>query len=209
MASINPAAVLDSSKRDPLETYLHESISDLVHHADNLFSRYRAAGLKYHSMPFAVRDSTHLQDDMITMLDEVYSLTTDGRLADCVGGSFYDLIYSIAEADRALRGDNKDVGAADGFVYDAFNLADKLEKRMYATEAAVADVVAIRNSLTEQGLMQTPDPWADAALLCFKEWDEALMECMEETTAMASKILLGVAWSVSLASRARVSNSLG
>lgn len=124
------------------------------------------------------------------MLDEVYSLTTDSRLADCVAGTFSDLIYCIAEANRALQGDNKDVGAADNFVFDAFKLAEKLEKRMYATEAAVANVVAIKNSLTGQGLVADPDPWADAALLSFEEWAEALMEWMEEMTEMVSEILV-------------------
>lgn len=193
MASSNPASTDPQSgtpKPGPLETYLHESIFDLVHQADDLFSRYREAGVKYHSMPFAVRNSTHLQDDVISMLDEVYSLSTDGRLAECVGGTFWDLIYCIAEADLALKGDNKDVGTADSLVFAAFHVAEKLEKRMYATEAAVADVVAIRNSLTEQGLVQTPDPWADAALLCFEEWAEALTECMKEMTEMASEIVL-------------------
>lgn len=190
MSSTNPAAMQVPSKPDPLETYLIASISDLVHHADNLLSRYREAGVKYHSIPFAVRSSTHLQDDMSSMLYEVYSLTTDSRLADCVADTFCDLIRCIAEADRALKGNNKDVGAADNFVFDAFNVADKLEKRMYATEAAVADVVAIRNSLTEQGLVQTPDPWADAALFFLEEWAEALDEWMKDITEMASKILL-------------------
>lgn len=190
MASTNPAAMQVPSKPDPLETYLLISISDLIHHADNLLSRYREAGVKYHSIPFAVRNSTHLQDDMISMLYEVYSLTTDSRLADCVADTFCDLVRCIAEAERALKGDNKDVGAADNFVFDAFNVADKLEKRMYATEAAVADVVAIRNSLTEQGLVQTPDPWADAAFFFLEEWAEALDEWMKDITEMASKILL-------------------
>lgn len=190
MASTNPAAMQVPSKPDPLETYLLAFISDLVHHADDLLSRYREAGVKCHSIPFAVRNSTHLQDDVISMLYEVYSLTTDGRLADCVADTFCDLVRCIAEADRALKGDNKDVGAADNFVFDAFNVADKLEKRMYATEAAVADVVAIRNSLTEQGLVQTPDPWADAALFFLEEWAEALDEWMKDITEMASKILL-------------------
>lgn len=193
MASLNPASMDPQSGTptpDPLETYLLESIFDLVHQADDLLSRYREAGVKYHSMPFAIRNSTHLQDDMISMLDKVYSLTSDGHLADCVGGNFWDLVYCISEADRALKGDNKDVGTADSLVFAAFNVAEKLEKRIYATEAAVADVVAIRNSLTEQGQVQTPDPWADAALLCFEEWAEALNEWMEETTEMASEIIL-------------------
>lgn len=193
MASLNRGAANPSPpspKQDPLETYLLESIFDLAHHADTLFSRYRATGVKYHSMPWTVRNSKHLQDDDISMLDEVYSLTTDSRLADCVAGTFSDLIYCIAEANRALQGDNKDVGAADSFVFDAVNLAEKLETRMYATEAAVADVMAIRNSLTGQGLVPNPDPWADAALLCFEEWAEALMEWTKEMTEMASEIFL-------------------
>jgi hypothetical protein len=191
MASPSPATA-DSSPSSPepetLETYLLISIFHLVHHADNLFSRYKAAGVKYHSVPYAVRESSHLGDDVINMLDEVYLLTTDSRLADCVAGGFADLISCIAEADRALKGDNKNVGAADNFVFDAFNVAEKWEKRMYATEAAVADVVAIRNSLTEQGLVPTPDPWADEALQCFGEWAEALFEWTKEMTETLDEI---------------------
>jgi hypothetical protein len=191
MASLNPGAMdlqAQTPKPDPLETYLLRSIFHLVHDAVNLFSRYKAAGVKYHSMPFAVRESTHLQDDMINMLDDVYWLTTDSRLADCMADSFGDLIICIAEADRALKGGNKDVGAAESSVFDASNVAGKLEKRMYATEAAVADTVAIRNSLMEQGLVPTPDPWADDALQCFEEWAEALSEWTKEMTEMLDEI---------------------
>ena len=191
MASLSPATA-DSSPSSPkpetLETYLLRSIFHLVHHTDNLFSRYKAAGVKYHSMPFAVRESTHLQDNMTNMLDEVYLLTTDSRLADSVADSFGDLISCIAEADRALKGDNKDVGAADNFVFEAFNVAEKLEKRMYAIEATVADVVAIRNSLTEQGLVPTPDPWTDDALQCFEEWAVAVFEWTKEIDEMLDEI---------------------
>lgn len=193
MASLNPAVAElspTSPKPDPLETYLLTSISDLVCHADNLFSRYRAAGVKYHSMPYAVRESTHLQDDMIDMLDVVYLVTTNNRLADCVADSFADLISCIAEADRALKGDNKNIGTAVRFIVDALNVVEKLEKRMHATEAVVADVIAIRKSLTEQGLVPTPDPWADDALQCFEEWVEALDEWTKEMTEMVGKISL-------------------
>ena len=105
-----------------------------------------------------------------------------------MAGTFSDLIWCIAEAGRALEGESQDLGAADSFVFDAFNLAEKLEKRVYATEAPVADIVAIRNSLKEQGLLQTPDAWADAAVLCFEEWAEALMVWTEEMTEMVSEI---------------------
>lgn len=95
MTSLTPAAAQFPSqpqKPDPLITYLITSIFDLINQGDDLFSRYRAAGVKYHSMPFAVRASTHLEDDMISMLDEVYSLTTDSRLPDCVADPFSDLV---------------------------------------------------------------------------------------------------------------------
>jgi hypothetical protein len=177
------------SEPDPLVTYLVRSIIDLLSHADSLFSRYRVAGTKYHSMPFAVRASTHLQYDMISMLDEVYSLTTDSRLPNCVADTFSDLIWCVAEASRALTGDDEDVGAADNFVFNAFSLAEKLEKCVYATEAAVADVMAIRNSLMEQGLVQAPDPLAFTAFLCFAEWAKALDEWTDEMAAMTNDIL--------------------
>ena len=191
MSSNLAAADLPSllSKPDPLVTYLVKSIVDLTDHANNLFSRYKDAGAKYHSMPFSVRASKHLQDDIISMLDEVYSLTTDSRLPDVVANTFSDLIWCTTQASRALVGDNQDIGNADTFVFDAIDLAEKLEKRVYATEAAVADVVAIRNSLTEQGLVQTPDPWADAALLSFEEWGKALDEWTDEMAEMTGDIL--------------------
>jgi hypothetical protein len=155
----------------------------------DLFSRYKDAGAKYHSMPFTVHAGKHLQDDAISMLDEVYSLTTDSRLPDVVADTFSDLIWCTVEASRALVRGNEDICTTDNFVFDAVNLAEKLEKRVYATEAAVADVVAIRNSLTEQGLVQTPDPWADAALLTFDERAKALDEWTDEMAEMTSDIL--------------------
>lgn len=148
MASQHPASTElppPSTAPDPLLTYLVTSISDLIKQGDNMFSRYKATGIKYHDMPFAARASTHLEDDMIDMLDEAYSVTTDSKMAACVADSFSDLIYCISEADHALRDDNH--GAADSFVFDAFNVAEKLEKRVYTTESAVVDVVAIKNSL--------------------------------------------------------------
>jgi hypothetical protein len=177
------------SEPDPLVTYLVKSIIDLLGHADNLFSRYRAAGTKYHSMSFAVRASTHLQYGMVSMLDEVYSLTTDSRLPDCVTDTFSDLIWCVTEASRALTGDDQDVGGADNFVFNAFCLAEKLEKCVYATEAAVADVMAIRNSLMEQGQVQTPDPLAVTAFLCFAEWAKALDEWADEMAEITNDIL--------------------
>jgi hypothetical protein len=177
------------SKPDPLVTYLVKSIIDLTDDANDLFSRYKDAGAKYHSMPFTVHASKHLQDDAISMLDEVYSLTTDSRLPDVVADTFSDLIWCTVEASRALVRGNEDICTTDNFVFDAVNLAEKLEKRVYATEAAVADVVAIRNSLTEQGLVQTPDPWADAALLTFDERAKALDEWTDEMAEMTSDIL--------------------
>lgn len=173
---------------DSLITYLVTSISDLVGTADNLFCRYREAGVKYHSVPFGVRASTHLEDDMISMLDEVYSVTTDSRMPACVAETFSDLIYCVAEADVALRDDDPDVGAADSFVFNAFEAAERLEKRVYATESAVADVVAIKNSLKEQGLLQTPDPWADARTAGFEEWVNAFLEWTAEMADMAKEI---------------------
>ena len=194
MASLNPGDAGPSSpsppKPDPLEIYLLGCIFDLVQHVDNLFSRYRAAGIKYHSIPWAVRTSTHLEDDVVYSLDEVFSLTSDRRLPSCVASPFNDLIYYTAGADRALKGGNKDLKAADVLVYYAGMFADELEKRMYATEAGLADVVAIRNSLTEQGLVQTPDPWADARFMCFEEWAEASVKWTKEMTEMADEISL-------------------
>lgn len=189
MMSPNPASTefrSSSTAPDPLVTYLVTSISDLIEQGDNMFSRYKAAGIKYHDMPFAVRASTHLGDDMIDMLEDVYSVTTDSKLAACVADPFSDLIYCISEADRALVDGNH--GAADSFVFDAFNVAENLEKRVYTTEAAVADVVAIKNSLKEQNLLVTPDPWADVQRTCFEEWAVVVIEWTREMAVMAEDI---------------------
>lgn len=194
MASLNQGATGSSStpppKADPFETYLLGSIFDLVQHVDNLFSRYKAAGIKYHSIPMAIRTSTHLSDEVVNSLEETFSLTTDSRLPDFITNNFSNLIYCIAEADGALKGEKKHFGAADTFVSDAGVAANNLEQRLYATEAALADVVAIRNSLTEQGLVQTPDPWADATLECFEEWAEEVVEWTKDMTEMADGVSL-------------------
>ena len=44
-----------------------------------------------------------------------------------------------------------------------------LEERTYETEAAIADVIAVRNALDEQGLLARPELMLDVKLSCFEE----------------------------------------
>lgn len=154
MASQGPSpAELEShsNAEDSILTYLTTSISSLRKEADFLFYRYKAAGIKYHAMPFAVRDSKNSRDGIIDMFEEAFSLTTDDRLAAVVVDTFGNLIYCIVEAKKALNGTNQVVEAADNFVFDALILAENLEEKISATESAVADVVAMKNRMKREG----------------------------------------------------------
>jgi hypothetical protein len=59
---------------------------------------------------------------------------------------------------------------------------------MYATESAVADVVALKNSLNEQGLLASPEPWAEDRKTCFKELAKALLEWAKAMLEMTDEI---------------------
>jgi hypothetical protein len=174
--------------QNPLVSYLETSIVDLVGQVDGLFSRYKAAGTKYHAMPFAVRASTHLEGNMADMLEEVFSITTDSRPPVCVAETFSDMIWCIAQAQRSLENEYPDVGAADKFVLNASDVAKKLKYCVHATEFAVADVVALKNSLNEQGVLANPDPWAEDRLTCFREWAEALLEWTKDMSEMTHEM---------------------
>jgi hypothetical protein len=191
MSSHNPATA-EQSKLSPAEdslvSNLRTSITDIVAQLDGLFRRYKAAGTKYHAMPFAVRASTHLEDNMMDMLEEAFLLTTDNRLAACVTETFSDMIRCIAQAQRSLSNDYSDVEAAEKFMFSASNVARKLESLLYAAESAVADVVALKNSLNEQKLMANPESWAKDRMACFKGWAKALLEWAKEMVGMTDEI---------------------
>lgn len=184
-----PSPEPDPKKPDPLLTYLTKILPILRLDAEDLLTRYQEAEIKYHSIPFAARASHHLEDSMINILDEVYSVTTDRCLAECVAERFEDLAYCLSKAQRAFDAKVQDLGAADRWVYDAVNLVEMWERRMYMTESAVADVVAVRNSLVEQGLLATPDLWELPKMLCFEEWLRALVKVQTELAVISSCVL--------------------
>lgn len=187
MTSQGPSpAELESPSRaeDALLTYLTTSIHDLREHAEAIFKRYKAAGVKYHAMPLAVRTGKRFRNGIIDMLDETYLLTTDGQLAALVVDTFGDLIYCIVEARKTLSGTSQVIETADNFVFDAFVLAERLEKKMCAIESAVADVVAMKKSLMERGKLRVPDPHIDAQIAFFEDWAEAVADWSGETHRM-------------------------
>lgn len=180
----SPVELASPSAKDALLTYLTSSISDLRKETEAIFYRYKAAGVKYHAMPLAVRKSKHFHNGIIDMLDETYSLTTDGQLATLVVNTFCDLIYCIVEAKRTLRSTTQVIEAADNFVFDAFILLERLEKKVNAIESAVADVVAMKKSLVEQGKLRVPDRRLDIQIARFEEWAEAVADWCGEMHRM-------------------------
>jgi hypothetical protein len=191
MNSHNPATDEQSKlspAEDPLVSNLRISVTDIVAQLDGFFRRYKSVGTKYHAMPFAVRSSTHLEDNMMDMLEEVFLLTTNNRLAECVTETFSDMIWSIAQAQRSLSNDSPDIDAADKFLSSASNVAKKLESLLYAAESGVADILALKNSLNEQKMMANPDPWAKDRMACFKGWAKALLEWAKEMVEMTDEI---------------------
>jgi hypothetical protein len=177
-----------SPAEDPLVSNLRTCIADIVAQLDGFFRRYKKVGTKYHSLPFAVRVSTHLEDSMIDMLEESFLPTTDNQLALCVTETFSDMIWCIAQAQRSLSNNYPDIEASEKFLSSASNVAMKLQSQMYATESAVADVVALKNSLNEQGLLANPEPWAEDRKTCFKHWAKALLEWAKVMLEMTDEI---------------------
>lgn len=176
----------DPKKPDPLHAYLTNILPILRLDAENLLSRYQEAAIKYHSIPFPARASHHLEDSMVSVLDDVYSVTTDRRLSECVAERFEELAYCLSKAQKALDAEVQDLGTADRWVYDAVNLVEMWERRMYMTESAIADVVAVRNSMREQGVLVESDLWELARTLCSEEWSRALVRVQARLARISS-----------------------
>jgi hypothetical protein len=116
MSSHNPATTEQSKlspAEDPLVSNLRTSITDIVAQFDGFCRRYKKAGTKYHSLPFAVRISTQLEDSMIDMLEISFLPTTDNQLGLYVTETFSDMIWCIAQTQRSLSNNYPDTEATE------------------------------------------------------------------------------------------------
>lgn len=180
----NPDDIVPTTALEHFLITLAESLTTLAHKTNDLLSRYKAAGAKYHSMPFAALNSTHLEVAMISLLAEVYIATPDGRLASCVAHPFADLVCCIVEAKWALEGDELDLRANGRFMRDAAEYVEDLETWMCAIEVAVEGLVAVRHLLGEQGLVVLSGLQVVAQDQQYGEWKMALDRCEAEVKGM-------------------------
>lgn len=168
-------------------TYIKETLPKLRGMTDSLLKRYQEAGIKWHLLPFVARGSHHDDQMWIDILDEVFAVSPqNGRLAECVTEEFDKLMSFIIDAQRAFDGGDEHLAAAKVFVDGASYEAKEMEKRIAATEAGVADVIAVRNALDEQDLLGTPELLLDVKLACFRDWLVALSEAEKGWIAMKS-----------------------
>ena len=144
---------------------------------DSLLSRYQETGIKWHLVPFMARASLDLDPYMVGMLDEVYSVDEDdGELAGCVSEKFGRLVCFLVESQRALERGDRHLGAAEFCAEGAEDEAVSLNVIMTTTEAAVADVIAVRNAMDEQDLLRQPEVMLDLKLVCLEDWLDSLKE---------------------------------
>lgn len=163
------------------EAHLEKVLPELRIMTDKLLNRYQETGIKWHFVPFAARAS-------VDMMDEVYSVDDDGELAHCVYEKFCDLVTFLVESQRALeRGDtHTQLLAATVYADSAEYAAMKLEEMISTTEAAVADVIALRNAMDEQDLLPQQEVMLDVKLVCFEDWLDSLKEAEADWIVLKS-----------------------
>jgi hypothetical protein len=164
--------------------YVTATLPILRNKTDSLLKRYQEAGIKWHLIPFAVRMSHHNDQTWIDALDDIFSIEADGGLAERVAESFGRLVAFLVEAQRAFDGGSKHLGTASAYVHSASYEVMRMEERISTSEAAVADVIAVRNALDEQGLITSPEVWLDSKLGCLEDWLYALTEAEKGWIAM-------------------------
>ena len=175
------------TEEQKVKEHLKKTLPELRNMTDSLLQRYQETGIKWHLIPFAARASLHLDSDMIDMLDEVFSINDeDGMLAVCVSEKFSRLVSFLVDGQRALERGGKHLGAALVCTDAAEYEANKLAEIMNTSEAAVADVIAIRNSLDELDMLPGPEVWLTTKLVCFEDWLDALKEAEADWIKMKS-----------------------
>ena len=166
--------------------YITKTLPKLRSETDSLLTHYQEAGIKWHLIPFAVRMSHHNDPAWIDTLDDVFVVDTDGSLAECVAESFGRLASFLIEGQRAFDRGVKHLGAATAYTRSASYEVLRMEEKISMSEEAVADVIAVRNALDEQGLITNPEVWLDSKLRCFEDWLKALTEAEKGWIAMKS-----------------------
>jgi hypothetical protein len=187
VAESPPPADPGPSAQELRATYIKENLPKLRDTTDNLLRRYQETGIKWHLLPFVARGSHHNDQMWIDMLDEVFAvIPQNGRLAECVTEEFDKMVSFIIDAQRAFDRGDEHLSAAQVFVDGVLYEVKKMEQRIAATEAAVADVIAVRNALDEQDLLGTPEFLLDVKLACFEDWLVALSKAEKGWIAMKS-----------------------
>jgi hypothetical protein len=173
------------SVQDSRVEYIKKTLLMLRDKTNDLLQRYQDAGIKWHLLPFVARASHHNDQMWIDILDEVSSVIPEtGSLAECVTETFDKLVSFIIDAQRAFDRGDEHLAAAQVFVDGASYEAKKMEQRIAATEAAVADFIAVRNALDEWDLLGMPEVMLDVKLACFEDWLLALSEAEKGWIAM-------------------------
>lgn len=71
----------------------------------------------------------------------------------------------------------------------ALYYARKLEEKISVTEAVVADLIAVRNAIDEQGLLVNPEVMLTMKLEAFEDWMAALCDAEQGWIEMKSRLL--------------------
>lgn len=170
--------------------YLTKTLPKLRKKTDGLLQRYQEAGIKWHLIPYAARASHHNDQWWINVLDEVFGVAVqDGGLAECVSEPFGKLLSCVIECQKALDRGDKHLSAARVFMESALYYARKLEEKISVTEAVVADLIAVRNAIDEQGLLVNPEVMLTMKLEAFEDWMAALCDAEQGWIEMKSRLL--------------------
>jgi hypothetical protein len=178
-----PPPPLDQADQERFD-FVTATLPILRSKTDSLLKRYQEAGIKWHLIPFAVRMSQHNDSEWIDALDDIFSIEEDGGLAECVAVSFGRLVEFLIEGQHAFDRGFKHLGPASAYTHSASYEVMRMEEKIGTSEAAVAEVIAVRNALDEQGLITSPEVWLDIKLECFEDWLYALTEAEAEWIAL-------------------------
>jgi hypothetical protein len=122
------------SEREKNVAYITKTLPLLREQIDILLQRYQEAGIKWHLLPFAARDSTQNEPEWTDTLDEIYSVEPDdGSLAECVALASGRLVSFTIGGQRAFNRGNKHLCAAKLYVDAASYKAMKLEEMVSTT----------------------------------------------------------------------------
>jgi len=175
----------EPTKQETID-HLNKTLPKLRRKTESLLNRYQEAGIKYHLIPFTARTSHHNDPMWINILDEVFSVNTDGNLAECVSLPFGRLVSFIVGSQKALDRRGEHLAFARILADSALHEATRMEEKISVTEGVVADVIAVRNAMDEQDLLPNPAFMLATKVVCFEDWLAALSEAEQVWVAKKS-----------------------